>query len=169
MSATLETDWYELTDIHKAQNEFIVCCLPCNEYVCIMSYRLSLNNTSLPPKLFVGNSLVINNTLKVEKAKVDFQHLVNKYISSSYYVPGIGDTAVTHTNSSPIMVLKTCNNTSQVPRHLLTNYYIWQLALISLCTGFFFIWSLGRCQAKGINFHPFLLFPLPSLKSLEPY
>lgn len=124
MSATLETDWYELTDIHKAQNEFIVCCLLCNEYVCIMSYRLSLNNTSLPPKLFVRNSLVINNALKVEKAKVDFQHLVNKYISSSSYVPGVGDTAVTHTNSSPIMVLKTCSNASQVPRHLLINYYL---------------------------------------------
>ena len=48
-----------------------------------MSCRLNLNNTSVPPKVFVGDSLVISNTLKVEKAKVDFEHSVNKYLSSS--------------------------------------------------------------------------------------
>lgn len=61
-----------------------------------MSCSLSLNNTSVPPKVFVGDSLVSSNTLKVEKAEVDFEHLVNKYLSSSYYMPSIGYTAVTH-------------------------------------------------------------------------
>lgn len=39
---------------------------------------------------------IVNNIVKVEKLKIDFKHALNKFILSSYYVPGIGDTAVIH-------------------------------------------------------------------------
>lgn len=44
----------------------------------------------------VLDSLVINSILKVEKTKMDFKHALNKFLLSSYYVPGIGHTAVIH-------------------------------------------------------------------------
>lgn len=46
----------------------------------------------------VWDSLVINNILKVEKAKIDFKDALNKFLLSSYYVPDIGDPAAIHTD-----------------------------------------------------------------------
>lgn len=80
MSATLETDCCKLTDVHKVPEEFIVVCL----------LMICMNN--------VLDSLVINYILKVEKAKIDFKCALNKFILRAYYVPGIGDTAVVHTD-----------------------------------------------------------------------